>query len=485
MTDRERTEPHRDESIRHPLAGQLATSALRIALYAAIALSVIGYGAVDGPVFLIATFAVFCVWLLASATIEIPPYLTRPHAAINWAIAGVLAFTGLQVLPILGGPWGAELLPPQFAPSTRHAISIDPSTTIASTLSTIAPLAAMSASLLLHQNEIKSARFMRRGALLGSLIIGLSLIQSMVTPDMLLLGPKLHYRDSFTATFVNRNTAATFCGLVAVVALVFALNEIAGKERRHSQRSLLVARSAWSGPALWLALSVAAVGLALTKSRAGVSATLLPILAIVMLHGYETVRIRRLTLGLTARIAIIAIAALAGGSLLLDQVLVRFETQGADSGRWCVYATMLSAASEKPWLGIGLGGFQTFYSLRRDPACGIYGAWEYLHSTYLEILVSGGIVLLLFVLGGIAWLGRLFFIGYRERRSFRSVPLAAGSALALISLHSIFDFSVQIPGIALLVGTLLGAAIPVSARGRRSRIEAEPDNRERADARLV
>ena len=43
------------------------------------------------------------------------------------------------------------------------------------------------------------------------------LLALVFTPDLLLWAPKLAYRGSLTATFVNHNTAATFVGAGAIL----------------------------------------------------------------------------------------------------------------------------------------------------------------------------------------------------------------------------------------------------------------------------
>lgn len=445
---------------------------LRAAFYLVLGLAVVGLGAVDRFVFAIVAFGVFGIWLAASLLLTMPPRLARCHAVINWAILAVLGLTAVQIIP---WPAGSLLNPifsqPLLGGGHLGSITANPSATISACLAIIMPLAGMSTSMLLHQNEIAAVRFIRRGALLGGLIIGLSLIQFMALPDTLLLFRKMHYRDSFTATFVNRNTAATFCGIVLLLATTLTLNDLAWQRGGHSVHAAPVSRSTWSEWALRLVIPVAAVGLALTRSRAGVSSTLVPLIAVLALYGYSVLRSQKLTLGRAGRAILIAAGLLAIGVLILDQLLDRFEAQGANSARWCVYGTMLNAFLDRPWLGIGLGGFETFYPMRRDPACGIYGEWEYLHSVYLEILLSGGVVFFLFALALIIWMARLFFSGYMRRRGFRVVPLAGGAVLMLVLLHSILDFSVQIPGIGLVVAAIFGSVMPIASRSPRRRAE--------------
>jgi hypothetical protein len=52
--------------------------------------------------------------------------------------------------------------------------------------------------------------------------------------------------------------------------------------------------------------------------------------------------------------------------------------------------------------------------------------------------------------------------GWRERQAFRFVPLSCLGVLVTVTLHSLVDFSVQIPGVALVVAAVLGSGAAVS-----------------------
>lgn len=148
---------------------------LRAAFYLVLGLAVVGLGAVDRFVFAIVAFGVFGIWLAASLLLTMPPRLARCHAVINWAILAVLGLTAVQIIP---WPAGSLLNPifsqPLLGGGHLGSITANPSATISACLAIIMPLAGMSTSMLLHQNEIAAVRFIRRGALLGGLIIGLS-----------------------------------------------------------------------------------------------------------------------------------------------------------------------------------------------------------------------------------------------------------------------------------------------------------------------
>jgi hypothetical protein len=60
-----------------------------------------------------------------------------------------------------------------------------------------------------------------------------------------------------------------------------------------------------------------------------------------------------------------------------------------------------------------------------------------------------------------------FIRGIRTRQRFRFMPIMGLSALILVSLHSLVDFSLQIPGVGVYFAAVLAAAVSVSIwRGR-------------------
>jgi O-antigen ligase len=86
--------------------------------------------------------------------------------------------------------------------------------------------------------------------------------------------------------------------------------------------------------------------------------------------------------------------------------------------------------------------------------------WDYAHSTILEIAVEMGIPVAGMVM--IAALASLFILARAAVRSKGRSPrlLAAISGIAVLSyLHSMIDFSLQIPGYLIVFGLLLGCGL--------------------------
>jgi len=93
------------------------------------------------------------------------------------------------------------------------------------------------------------------------------------------------------------------------------------------------------------------------------------------------------------------------------------------------------------------------------------------HNLFLEGMLSLGAVV--FVLCGLivyAYLIYAYARGVRTRRQMRFVPLSCLGTLVLLTLHSLVDFSMQIPGLAVLVGGILGAGAAVSLESPRAGI---------------
>jgi O-antigen ligase len=277
------------------------------------------------------------------------------------------------------------------------------------------------------------------------------------TPERVLWAPKLAYRGSLTATFINHNTAATFIGAGAILWFCFAFSSLQSFQF-SSLRLLLLNRSnedlafkiiTRSGCAL-----VCFFALLLTGSRGGLIGSCLGLLVAILLM---------MTNGKKPKFWYVvgsAVVALSGTVVLLGQ-MGRIGSQGLfDDARWSVYEFCVEAIRQRPLLGAGLGTFaDVFPSFRADDFYS-WGVWDFAHSTILEIAVEMGIPIAAMVV--IAALASLFVLARAVLKSngrSRRV-LAAITGIAVLSyLHSLIDFSLQIPGYLILFAILLGCGL--------------------------
>lgn len=308
-------------------------------------------------------------------------------------------------------------------------------------------------------------------SMLAYAVYGLAAL--VLTPNLLLWAPKLAYRGSLTTTFVNHNTAAAFVGAAAI--LWFCRAYLSLQSLRFSSIRLLLLIPSNERIVFKVILHLAAglacfFALLFTGSRGGLICACLGLLAAIILMIASRLRSGFwYILGSTG----VALALVAGW---LSQTGAIGSKGLLDDGRWSVYQSCIEAIRRRPLLGAGAGTFaDLFPSLRADDLSS-WGVWDYAHSTVLEIAVEMGIpIATMVVLAAAASLFILARAALRSNdRSRNSLSAIVGIAV-LSHLHSIVDFSLQIPGYLIPFTILLGCGLatavsePVSPRRARSR----------------
>jgi O-antigen ligase len=284
------------------------------------------------------------------------------------------------------------------------------------------------------------------------------LVALMLTPNMVLWAPKLAYRGSLTATFINHNTAATFVGAGAILWFCSAFSSLQQSFRFSSIRVLLLTRANEHLAFRIIVRSTAALtcffALLLTNSRGGLICSCLGLLVAIILMATNGQKPRSRQTVVWASVALAATVAWLSG-------MGRIGSQGLfDDARWSVYGFCVEAIRQRPLLGAGAGTFEDLFPSLRMADFNSWGVWDFAHSTILEIAVEMGIPVAAMVV--IAALISLFVIARgaitSEGRTRRS--LAAITGVAILSyLHSMIDFSLQIPGYLILFGILLGCGL--------------------------
>jgi O-antigen ligase len=295
-----------------------------------------------------------------------------------------------------------------------------------------------------------------RYALLAYVTYGL--VALLLTPNAILWAPKLAYLGSLTATFINHNTAGTFVGAAAILWFIFSLSSLQSFGFSSFRLMLLTHSNEKRAFAIIAQLGAALTcffALLLTGSRGALIASCLGLLAAVILLFASLQKKTRLWL-----ILLSSAVALATTLALVSQ-MGRIGSQGLlDDARWSVYELCIGAIRQRPLLGAGVGTFSDIFpSLRPNGFFGS-GVWDYAHSTILEIAVEMGIPVMLIVL--LAALASLLLLARATVRSDgrnRGLLAAITGIVVLSYLHSLVDFSLQIPGYLILFGVLLGCGL--------------------------
>ena len=277
-------------------------------------------------------------------------------------------------------------------------------------------------------------------------------------------------RCVMSGTFVSSNSFGCYCGmaLVAAMALVFAGRRRTGDMPygydEEDEESFIASITGFRVTMLAACLLLLG-GLLFSASRAGLAATLASagVLAVLMLRGrwHSRPGLARLFVGVAIAVGVVVLVI--AGNTIVDKMAR--ATDGADRMR--IWLAALQAVKMSPWLGWGLGSFADIYAFLQPVSMPV--ANDLAHSTPLETMVEVGVPMALFgyaivlIPCGVALFGAL-----TRRRPHRYLPGAAFAVALVPILHSIVDFSLQMPAIAFVVSALLGMGW-TQAFGRRER----------------
>jgi O-antigen ligase len=295
------------------------------------------------------------------------------------------------------------------------------------------------------------------------------ILAHLFDPTHILWREKQAYLAYVTGTFINRNTAAAYFGSCAVLWSLLLWERVRMEMPRGPlQWRAMPAHLLSSTPTrilvVFAMLFLCLAAMFMTGSR---GAVVLSLLALIVAF---TAFFRR---DLPGRSGIVT--ALAGGgavALILLQLMgtginARFDIQGAaDQGRLETYKATLRMIADHPWFGTGQGTFAYAFPAYRSPNISMWGVWDIAHNTLLEIASDMGIPIAALVV--VAWIVvfAVLIRGALIRRRDLVVPVAALAVAILAVLHSMIDFTLQMPGYSIVAMALIGTGLAQSLAAR-------------------
>jgi O-antigen ligase/tetratricopeptide (TPR) repeat protein len=357
-------------------------------------------------------------------------------------------------------PEHGEELPPAEGPQLERlaagrTISLHPAGTQEELLRLLALVALYAAA----RSNVASAASFRRLAVValvnGSLLALVGLLQFFSSP------PGLVYWSLQTemAAFgpVNRNNFAGYTNLCIGLGIGVFLAYRAGSKS--------VAQP-WANPVLlWIGSGVVLMltAVVLCQSRGGAFALLGSVAVVMMIarsaSGNWRFGVVVLLLGLA-----LGLAAWFG----LDGVRGRMADAWKDAPndeRWSMWVRTTPFVPSFPAWGSGYGTYAYLECLSRPPHAGPDLSTDNAHNDYLNLLLEGGVVGLAV---GLAALAFAYVLGVRGLLHHRDQPLggiALGGLFALssIALHSVVDFGMHLPAIAVLVAVVVAQLAALGA----------------------
>jgi hypothetical protein len=395
--------------------------------------------------------------LLASATLIVAAWrlVDQDIARMRFPLIlclGLVSVPLLQLVPLPYDVWtamgGRELardtLTAIGAGEPSRPLSLAPSRTIDALVWLLVPIAAF-------LGVAASGSVARRwliGVFLALSTVGLALaiFQMQAEPTQSLLPYKHVNMGLPTGFFANRNHQAT--SLAVAIVLVGGINAGAMRFR---------ARSGFAGAAY---VQIGLIGLFFagalaTLSRAGLIMSGLAVaisLVLLLSPRRDGQPLGARTWWLLAMAAIVGAAALLG----LEPVLDRFDRQGPEGRYEYWLLTARSAVEAYPW-GTGLGTFDPVMRSIEPLHLLSPNYMNEAHNDYLQLLLEAGLAFPVLLFAVLAWL----YIDVRRR--FAAAPfdeqrlaLAALTGLGLLALHSVADYPMRTPALAIVVAMMFG-----------------------------
>ncbi len=421
----------------------------------------------------------FALLLVALLRMKAPQRLAATSALrdLRWPLflfAAASAYILVQTLPAmptgLAHPVWAELEAAIGTPGWG-SISIAPAATLEALAKLLAYVAIFLTALVTCVSPERARLAFKALAVMGAAYAAYGILMEVSGANMVAWMEKDAYEGFVTATFINRNSYAAYAGIGAVCAVSVLTGIILRRQRRHggprARRLEAVMMTIFGQGLPWLvAALVILAALMMTGSRGGVVATMAGLVMMAVIWVAAARRRGRFSALFTLAFAGVVLAGVvfAFGRPLL----MRFEEKGFDDrAREASTAITLSAIADAPLLGTGFGTFPQAFTLYRTDTLNPAHAYDKAHNTWLENAMELGIpaALVLFASIGIVLLllARLIFV----QQHGHDLLAAALSAVALVSVHSTIDFSLQIPAINATLAFLAGTAVPDAARGLR------------------
>jgi len=396
-------------------------------------------------------FGIVLLWVIIQAS----PFTPRSWHHPIW----------LEASKALGGTYSGK-------------ISLDPSETMSVFLRLLWYATVFWLALQMGRNSNYVRTSLRLIAWTGLAYAAYGLLVKFTGWEMVLWVKKFVYQTDVTGTFINKNSFAAHAGtsLICVTALLIdSIVNISSAEANKAGR-LAAAVNQLIGQNWYLILSWVVIfsAIILSNSRAGLVCSVIGVMALIVALSFSKAVSSRVGrwFGVIVVLAIAGIFVVSGDTIQRSFKYVGEQTHS----RTAIYVTTLEMIGDAPVLGMGLGTYPQVFQIYRKSGREHRVPARKAHNTYLENAAELGVpaAILLVAALGIVFLMCIKGVGSRRRNVV--LPAIGIGATVLLGLHSIVDFSLQIPGIAASYAFILGLACAQSqstGRPRRSRAAAK------------
>jgi O-antigen ligase len=318
----------------------------------------------------------------------------------------------------------------------------------------------------------RTAQWLWRATLgLGLVFASVAFISFLTDPSLLLWSEHPYGASNrLSAPFLSANTAATFYGLVAVMATAEILRALRSARPDASLIKQLETRIQASAFGLITAL-VSLTCVFLTASRAGATVCALAIAGLIIWHGLSRWRSgeARTLAGWIAPIVLVSILSAAfmlSGALYSDRLAATVFDENTD--RAILLAAYWQALEMAPLFGNGPGGFEYINALIADARnASMIMNQGAAHNIVQQWLLQAGLAGTIVAAGIIAALMRLVVSGLWRRQQQLLYLKAVIMIAVMVFAHGMVDYALEIPAFMWLFAWVLGLGAGIASGGSR------------------
>lgn len=367
-----------------------------------------------------------------------------------WLLLATVLLVLLQLVPLPPGIW--TLLPGRGAildtpldQTIWRPWSIIPWATINAASSLIVPVVTFYLVSALREEEQAWLPVILLGVIFLSMLVGLLQFSGLIIDNPFLNDTV----GSISGTFANRNHLALFLAMGCLIAPVWALAE--KQEAR------------WRAPVALALMTLFALTILATGSRAGILAGLLALIMGLALSWHD---VRRALHGRPRWIFPALITAIIG--IITMFILVSITVDRAESIRRALevdpgqdmrargLSTVLSMISTYFPVGAGFGGFDAIFRWHEPFELLKQTYFNHAHNDFLEIVLDGGLPALLLLLATLGWYVTTSIQAWRASGRQDILPRLGSAMLLLILVASAFDYPARTP---MMMAVIVIAAI--------------------------
>jgi O-antigen ligase len=411
------------------------------------------------------------------------PRHREPIRGVVAALLGVACVVVLQLIPLPASWLGrvspatarvAQQIDLDYATlqaatgAVRHPISIAPATTLKGLVLFLA-LSVLLAGTTAMMPRVRLKWLLRRLAGLGLVMALFGIVQrGTFNGKLYWVWVPINTAGNAFGPFVNRNHFAGWMLMASALTAGYVCSLIVqhGPRRQLSWRQRLASMTTSDANRLLFAscaLSVMALSIVWTLSRSAIAAfAVATFLLITKVSARFRGRRRMVTLAFLVVVVVFAVSWRG-----VDTVYDWYSRTSTLEWRFELWRDTLAIVRDFRWFGTGLDtyGVSTLVYPMSDPTRHAMEA----HSDYVQIVSEGGLALALAALIAIVQVGRAIRAGFAQPQSDSLYWVRTGATLGLVAMaiQELTDFSLQMPGNAVLFVLLAAIAMHRPPRHER------------------